>query len=224
MPSDTREPWVPKAYPACADAARAVTDWLGSGGGSALHAAGLDLRGADFSAGDFRQARFDEAVLDGVSLAGADLYRAGLPHASCRNADFSDACLVRAELDEADLRGCRLDRADMVKASVCDVDARGASLRGTRVMGASLLGVDLRGADLSYAVVRDNSFKVTVDDTTVVEGLTGTVFGPVTVQEQAGTLVLSGRDVEGWFAERGARIEMLTPARSPLHTARPRRR
>lgn len=222
MSSDTREPWAPKVYPACAEAARAVADWLASDADK-LCAAGLDLRGADLSSGNFAECRFNEGVLDGVGLAGADFYRAQLGQASLAGADLTDACLVRADLDDADLRDCRLDRADMVKASVCDVDARGASLRATRIMGASFLGVDLRGADLSDAVVRDNSFKVTVDRSTVVTGLTGTVFGPVTVQEGAGTLVLSGRDVEGWFAERGARVETLTPARGPVHTARARR-
>ncbi|GGP57431.1 hypothetical protein GCM10010214_33780 [Streptomyces abikoensis] len=58
----------------------------------------------------------------------------------------------------------------MVGASLHDVDAREASFRGTRFLAASLCGVDMRGADPTGAVLRGISFKVTVDDTTVVRG------------------------------------------------------
>lgn len=39
----------------------------------------------------------------------------------------------------------------------------------------------MRGADLTDAVLDENYFEIKVDDSTVMHGLTGTVFGPITV-------------------------------------------
>lgn len=107
------------------------------------------------------------------------------------------------------------DGADMVGASLHDVDAREASFRGTRFLGASLCGVDMRGADLTGAVLRGNSFKVTVDDTTVVRGLTGTVFGPVGGIGGGTTRELAGVELEAWIGARGGQVRVIPPGRAP---------
>ncbi|MET7315477.1 pentapeptide repeat-containing protein [Streptomyces thermoviolaceus] len=112
----------------------------------------------------------------------------------------------RGDLDRANLDG-----ADLGSAELWGVDASGASLRGSRLHGAALLETKLYGADLSHATVRETSFKVFLDDRSVVEGLTGTVFGPARVAGTEGVRELGGGDLEVWLTERGARVEVLTP-------------
>ncbi|NEC66873.1 pentapeptide repeat-containing protein [Streptomyces sp. SID9727] len=205
-------PWRPAAFPADAEAAAQLREWLDDTS-YALHGVGHDFRGAGLSDGDFTGAWLIDAVLTGVELASACFYRADLTGADLTGANLAGADLVRAKLDRAVLRSARLDGADLVKASLFDVDASEASLRGTRIMGASLYDVDLRGADLTDAVLFQNTFKVTVDDTTLVSGLTGTVFGPVTVVGDEGPRPVGGADLEAWLAARGADVQVIPPQR-----------
>lgn len=203
-------PWRPAAFPADAAAAAQLREWLDDTS-YALYGVGHDFRGAGLADGDFTGAWLSDAVLTGVGCESASFYRADLTGADLTGANLAGADLVRAKLDRAVLRSARLDRADMVKASLHDADASGASLRGTRVMGASLYDVDLRGADLTDAVLFHNTFKVTVDDTTLVRGLTGTVFGPVTVVGREGRRQLGGAGLEAWLGARGGQVRVLEP-------------
>ncbi|MGW4684043.1 pentapeptide repeat-containing protein [Streptomyces sp. NPDC004244] len=198
-------------FPADREATRQVEEWLAEEG-YGLFGIEHDFRGADLSGGDFSGSWFTQAVLAGVRLAGASFYRADLQSADLTGTDLAGADLVRANLDGAVLRSARLDGADMVKASLHGVDASGASLRGTRIMGASLFGVDLRGADLTDAVLFQNTFKVTVDDSTVVRGLTGTAFGPITVFSGESSRELADAELEAWIGERGGKVEVIAPA------------
>lgn len=214
MSSGTRKSWKPTAFPTDPEATRQLQEWLDEEGYS-LFGVERDFRGADLSGGDFTKAWFTQAVLAGVRLTGAIFYRADLQWADLTGADLTGADLVRANLDEAVLRSARLDGADMVNSSLQEVDASGASFRGTRIMGASLLGVDMRGADLTDAVLFQNTFKVTVDDSTVVRGLTGTVFGPITVFGGESSRQLAGAELEAWIAERGGQVQVIPPYRTP---------
>lgn len=201
-------------FPVDPQAARELREWLASGECS-LNGMERDFRGADLSGGDFADSWFTQAVLAGVRFRGAIFYRADLQWADLTGADLTGADFVRANLDGAVLRSARLDGADMTKASLHGVDASGASFRGTRVMGSSLFGVDLRGADLTDAVLFQNTFKVTVDDSTVVRGLTGTVFGPITVCVGVASQELAGAELEAWIAERGGQVRVIPPRRPP---------
>ncbi len=124
-------------------------------------------------------------------------------------ADLTRASLVRANLDDAVLRGAVLDGADLVKASLYGVDASAASLRGTRLMGASLIDVDFRGSDLSQAIVRENTFKVTVDETTNFTGMSGTLFGPVQLITQEGKKEINGTELERWLPKLEGNVQVL---------------
>lgn len=178
---------------------------------------GLDLSGVDLSGTDLAECWFTDTKLVGAKLVGADLYRCDAQGADFSGADLAGASLLRTNLDDTVLRGAVLDGADLVKASLCGADASGASLRGTRLMGASLLDVDLRAADLSHAVLRENSFKVTLDRQTRIEGLSGTVFGPVQVTDPQGVRQkIGGAALERWLRERGGDIRVLpVPGRPP---------
>ncbi|NXY96853.1 pentapeptide repeat-containing protein [Streptomyces sp. BR123] len=201
--------------PADPEATRQVQEWLAEEGYS-LYGIEHDFRGADLAGGDFSGSWFTQADLAGVRLAGASFYRADLQSADLTGADLTGADLVRANLDGAVLRSARLDGADMVRASLYEVDASEASFRGTRIMGASLFDVDMRGADLTNAVLFQNTFEVTVDDSTVVRGLTGTVFGPITVFDGGSLRELAGAELEAWIGERGGQVEVIAPHRPRL--------
>ncbi|NXY96854.1 pentapeptide repeat-containing protein [Streptomyces sp. BR123] len=200
--------------PADPEATRQVQEWLAEEGYS-LYGIEHDFRGADLAGGDFSGSWFTQADLAGVRLAGASFYRADLQSADLTGADLTGADLVRANLDEAVLRSARLDGAKMSRASLCDVDASGASFRGTNILGASLLDTDMRGADLTDAVLYENFFEIKVDDSTVVRGLTGTVFGPITVFSGESSRELAGAELESWINARGGQIEVVPPRRPP---------
>lgn len=210
MASGTRGDWQPTALPADPAAVRQLRDWLD---GYDLYGVEHDFRGADLSGGDFYSAWLYDAILVGVRLAGASFYRAHLQSADLTGADLTGADLVKADFDGAVLRSARLDGADMVGASLYKVDARGASFRGTEFLGASLCDVDMRGADLTDAVLQGNSFRVTVDDTTVVRGLTGTVLGPITVVSGEASRALAGAELEAWISARGGQVRVIAPGK-----------
>ncbi|MGW2479520.1 pentapeptide repeat-containing protein [Streptomyces sp. NPDC001571] len=211
MSSGTREDWHPKELPADSEVARQLREWLTGEEGYCLFGIEQDFRGADLSGGDFTSSWFTRANLTDVRLVEAVLYRADLQSADLTGVDLTGADLVRANLHEAVLRSARLDGADMVKASLHGVDASGASFRGTRIMGASLFHVDLSGADLTDVTLVHNSSRVTVDDATVVRGLSGTVFGPITVRNGEDVQELAGRELQAWINERGGGIEVIAP-------------
>lgn len=211
-PSTKPAPWQPSALPIDPAATEQLREWLASEEYN-LNGMERDFRGADLSGGDFSNSLFTDAVLVAVRLVGASFYRADLQSADLTGANLTDADLVKANLDEAVLRSAVLDGADLVGASLCDVDARGASFRGTRFIGAELLDVDMRGSDLSDAVVEENFFEIKADDTTVLRGLRGTVFGPVTVVEGDSVREVGGADLEAWIAARGGQVQVIPPRR-----------
>ncbi|MFD4898433.1 pentapeptide repeat-containing protein [Streptomyces sp. NPDC058411] len=215
MSSGIRKNWEPTTFPTDPEAARQLQEWLAEEEENSLFGVECDFRGADLSGGDFTKAWFTQAILAGVRLTGAVFYRADLQQADLTSADLTGADFVRANLDGAALRSARLDDAEMVKASLHDVDASGASFRGARIMGASLFGVDMRGADLTDATLFQNTFKVTVDDSTVVQGLTGTVFGPITVFSGESSRDLAGTELEAWVNKRGGQVQVIPSYRTP---------
>ncbi|WP_405979383.1 pentapeptide repeat-containing protein [Streptomyces sp. NBC_00158] len=201
--------------PADPEAAGWLWKWVEEGaegkpGGTDM--TGLDLSGADLTGADFSSSLFIDTGLAGARLAGTCFHRTWLQRADLSGADATGACFARAGLDEADLRGTVLDGADLVRAELYGADARGASLRGARILGADLHHTDLRGADLSGAVLRENGFKVTLDDTTRVAGLTGTVFGPAEHVAADGTRTpLAGTALEDWIRAGGGDVRVIAP-------------
>ncbi|WP_406283013.1 pentapeptide repeat-containing protein [Streptomyces sp. NBC_00209] len=216
-PSIEPVPWQPAAFPVDPAAAEQLREWLDSEEYN-LNGMGRDFRGADLSGGDFSNCWFTDAVLVDVRLVGASFYRADLQSADLTGADLTCADLVKANLDEAVLRSAVLDGADMVGASLSDVDARGASFRGTRFIGAELLDTDMRGSDLSDAVVKENYFEIKVDESTVLRGLTGTVFGPITVISDDSSREVGGAELEAWISARGGQVQVIPPRRPAVGT------
>ncbi|MBP2400716.1 pentapeptide repeat-containing protein [Streptomyces syringium] len=207
-----------RKLPTDEEAAGWLAEWESAEDGRTIDATSLDLRGADLTRVDFASGLLGEADLRGVTLTGACLSRAHLEAADLTGADLSGACLSKAILEEASLRGANLQEANLGSAELHDVDATGANLRGARLNGAFLDTVRLHGADLSGATVNMTSFEVTIDRGTVLEGLTGTLFGPATIADDDtgsadddGLREWGGAALERWLNERGARVQVLRP-------------
>ncbi|MFJ8308823.1 MULTISPECIES: pentapeptide repeat-containing protein [unclassified Streptomyces] len=208
---DEGEQRIVRAMPKDPEAVAALREWVEQPG-SLLAGDRLDLTSADLSGADFGGGMLAEAVLRDAVLVGTDLYRAHMEGAVLDDADLTGACLVKAVLDEASLRRAKLDGADLGSAELYESDARGALLRGARLNGASLLGTLLQGADLTGASVKETSFRVVVDEHTVVEGLSGTVYGPMVVESGEQRREVGGRELELWLNGRGADVRVIDPA------------
>ncbi|MBX9398259.1 pentapeptide repeat-containing protein [Streptomyces sp. TRM72054] len=211
MSTGTRKGWTPVRFPVDDVAARRLHEWIDAGEGG-LDAVGLDMSEADLSHADFSESWFTDARLTNVKLIGAELYRSDAQGADLTGADLTGSSLVRVNLDDAILRNATLDGANLVKSSLYDVDASGASCRGTQFKGASLLGVDFCSADLRDSVFGENSFQVTLDRTTKLEGASGSIFESVVIVEEEITRELSGTELQEWIAERGGVIQVLDRA------------
>jgi uncharacterized protein YjbI with pentapeptide repeats len=209
--SGTREGGrVVRALPANEAASAVVRAWAESSDDILLDAAGLDLSGADLSGADLAEALLTEAVLREVRLRGADLYRAHLEGADLSHVDLSHASLVKATFDESVLTSASLEGANLGRASLWGVDASAARFRGATLDGASLIRMRLAGADFSDVSVRETSFKVLLDENTVVTGMSGTVFGPAELVERDSVRQLAGEELERWLHAHGAEVRVLT--------------
>ncbi|MFB7645304.1 pentapeptide repeat-containing protein [Streptomyces sp. NPDC056084] len=173
---------------------------------SAAELGGAELAGAELGGG-----MLGGTVLRGAVLVGADFCRAHLEGAVLDGSDLTGASLVKAVLDDASLRHTKLDGADLGSAELSDTDARQASLRGARLHGAALLGTLLQGADLTRASLKETSFGTVVDKHTVVQGLSGSVCGPMTVERDGRRDEVGGRAMELWLNGRGADVRVIDP-------------
>ncbi|MFF1696489.1 pentapeptide repeat-containing protein [Streptomyces sp. NPDC058257] len=200
-----------RVLPAGSEAADALRTWSGQED-TTLDLCGLDASGADLTGADLASGLLIETRLKGAVLTGTDLYRADLAYAVLDRADLSRACLVKAVLDEASLRDAVLAGANLGRADLYKTDARGACFRGASLRGALLLDARLEGADLTGASVQQTSFEVLLDEHTVVEGLTGSVYGPAHVVTSGARQELAGRALERWLNRRGATVQVLNSA------------
>jgi len=199
-----------RMMPPNAEAASALREWVEQAD-SLLDVSGLDVSQADLSGADLAMGLLTQTILRGTKLVGTDLYRAHLDGAVLDEADLSRASLVKAELDEASLRGATLDEADLGSTDLWAVDARSAHFRGAKLDGASLIDVQLQGADLTNASVRETSLKAVLDEHTVVQGLSGTVFGPAVIDQAGVRREINGLELERWLNSRGAKVHVLDP-------------
>ncbi|MEU9102368.1 pentapeptide repeat-containing protein [Streptomyces sp. NPDC048361] len=200
-----------RALPEDTAAVAALREWV-ERPDSLLGVDGLDLTGSDLSGADFGDGMLTRTVLRDAVLVGTGFYRCHMEAAVLDGADLTGAGLVKAVLDGASLRGSKLDGADLGGAQMSGTDARGASLRGARLSGASLLDTLLQGADLGEACLDATSFLGVVDEHTVVQGLSGTVFGPMTVESDGKRREVGGRALELWLNGRGADVRAIDPA------------
>ncbi|MFE0683183.1 pentapeptide repeat-containing protein [Streptomyces sp. NPDC058961] len=182
-----------------------------AGAAAVLDLSAAELAGADLGGGMLGGTVLRGAVLRGAVLVGADFCRAHLEGAVLDGADLTGASLVKAVLDDASLRHTKLDGADLGSAELSDTDARQASLRGARLHGAALLGTLLQGADLTRASLKETSFGTVVDKHTVVQGLSGSVYGPMTVERDGRRDEVGGRAMELWLNGRGADVRVIDP-------------
>ncbi|WP_306316264.1 MULTISPECIES: pentapeptide repeat-containing protein [unclassified Streptomyces] len=208
--------------PASPDAVSTLQAWCDAADDqTTLDASRLDLSNADLSGSDLALATFFDANLTGAKLVGADLYRAQSADAVLDHADLTEASLVKTDLRDTSMRSADLTRANLGSAEFWQVDARMASFRYSTLDGSSLLNVALEGADLTGASVQNTTLDVTLDDGTVVVGLSGTVRGPAHLSENGSTRELAGLELELWLNDRGANVQVLnSPPTATTYYAR----
>lgn len=73
----------------------------------------------------------------------------------------------------------------------------------------------MEGADLTGASVRETSLKPVLDDRTRVQGLTGTVFGPASLEGSGPPRELAGPELDEWLNNRGAAVQVLHSRTGP---------
>ena len=196
--------------PPDAEAAAALQEWVEQAD-TLLDVSGLNVSQADLSGADLAMGLLTQANLRGAKLVGTELYRAHLEGAQLDGADLTGASLVKVELDEASLQGTILDGADLGSTDLWAVDARSARFRGAKLDGASLIDVRLEGADLTNASVLETSLKAVLDESTIVQGLSGTVFGPALINQAGVRQEINGQDLQQWLNSRGAKVRVLNP-------------
>ncbi len=77
-------------------------------------------------------------------------------------------------------------------------------------MGASLLDANLCGADLTDATVMENSFRVRLDETVILQGFSGSIFGPVEVSTGEKLTTIGGADLEQWIRNKGGTVTVIS--------------
>ncbi|MET9252335.1 pentapeptide repeat-containing protein [Streptomyces sp. NPDC003717] len=172
-----------------------------------LDASQLDLSGADLALATL----FDTNLTD-AKLTEADLYRAQSADAVLDRADLTGASLVKADLRDTRAHGAVLTRANLGSAELWKVDAHSASLRYASLNGAALLHVSLTAADLTGASAQNTTLNVTLDESTVVAGLNGQIYGPAHLVENGVVRELAGLELKLWLNERGASVQVLNSA------------
>ena len=211
----TRRPWHPRRFPDNGESTKTLHEWLVND--STLVLNGFDLTGADLSGGNFVESYFFESTLREIYAVGADFSRCCLDGADLSGSDLTATRYFKTELNNAFLFSARLDRASLTRAELCDTDARNASFRCASFIGAMLLEADFRGADLTSATLDRAFFEVKIDNTTTVEGLHGSAFGPATIINGDTSVKLNFQNLERWLTDRGANVKILTP-HAPLST------
>lgn len=199
---------VVRVMPADPEAAAELQSWSHQQD-TTLNLSGLDASGADLTGAHLALGVFRGTGLKRTTLVDTDLHRAHLEKAMLDSADLTGASLAKAVLNGASLRGANLTRADLSDAELTETDATSAKLRGARLNGTILVRTRLQGADLTDATLHDASFDVVLDEETVLQGLTGSVFGPARVDEGGSVRELAGLELELWLEGRGASVKVL---------------
>lgn len=101
--------------------------------------------------------------------------------------------------------------AQAVSVSVSDSRKSNSALfKGEFAVPATRSGVNARIECSGMVAVKHDSFEVTLDECTKVEGVSGSVFGPAVILDEGASRVLSGAKLQKWITERGADIRVVT--------------
>lgn len=197
-----------RTFPVDGVAESIVRKWTTDGG--ILVAPEEDFRGVDFSGIDISECWLTGTDLSNVSFAGADLSYGHLARAVLRGAHFGNVRMVDADLCGADLADAVFVRGDLIKSTFAGSSMSGCSFVACDLGSANLDNVDLRGVRLSDSRVNNTGFDVWLDDSTQVDGLHGSVYGPAFVTDCYGSRELAGMELGEWLRARGAEVEVRT--------------
>ncbi|MFI6261374.1 pentapeptide repeat-containing protein [Micromonospora sp. NPDC051006] len=201
-------------WPESPDAREALEEWFAAAAPGTSYLSGdfLDFRGADLSNLDLTGAYLANSNLTGVRFEDANLGDANLNNCELGRADFSFADLAKAEMVGCLAGNARFRAARLFSVQLDDAVLTGADLSHAILNSAKLYRTDLRDANLEFASLRWCTLGGTNMPAVLtgarlfgcqLEGATGSVVGPVFVDEEA-TRSLGGADLQAWFAEHGA--------------------
>lgn len=199
--------WSPRSWPHSEEASNALREVL-SGKSEILYGIELNFRGADLTDAYFYEcwinaADFTETVLEGIDLNAAN----------ATDVLFLRCRMARAVLPKAILSRARFDGADLTDANLIRIEAFDASFVGATLTNADLTASHLDRADFTSAdLTACNLRSASLADATLVgasvEGARGLLFGPVVVETYPQRRVLAGAELQRWFAERGADVQV----------------
>ena len=206
--------WTPARWPDDADARRRLEEYLQVRGDRLRDAQPIDpdfggvevdLRGARLPDAPLRGAWLNGANLEGVVLRGSRLNGAHLEGSSLRNADLTAATMRDADLSYADATNAVFTDADLYQAEAFATVLRDAQLGGANLTVVLLHEADLRGADLRGATFDEFlTLKRSKLAGARVDGLSGTVLGPIDIAPGDDQILIDGAEMEAWFRTHGA--------------------
>jgi uncharacterized protein YjbI with pentapeptide repeats len=206
--SGTRDDeWSPRSWPRDEKASDAIREAL-SGKSDGLYGIKLDFRDADLTGAYFYDcwingADFTETVLEGIDLNAAHATDVLFQRCRMARAMLSKATLWRAKFDGADLTAAGLVRADASDASFVGAILKDADLTAGTFSRANFTSANLRGCSFGRSFLLDATLTGAS-----VEGARGEVYGPVLVEIEPQRRVLEGAELQRWFTEGGASIEV----------------
>lgn len=206
--------WMPARWPDDADARRRLEEFLQVRGDRLRDAQPIDpdfggvevdLRGARLPDAPLSGAWLNGANLEGVDLRGSDLNSAHLEGSSLRNADLTAADLRDSDLSYANATNAVFTDADLYQAEAFATVFRDAQLGGANLTAVLLHEADLRGADLRGAIFDEFlTLKRSKLAGARVDGLSGTVVGPIDIAPGDDQILIGGAELEAWFRDHGA--------------------
>lgn len=112
---------------------------------------GAFLKNKDLRYADMFRAFLPKAILRRANFEGARLTKANFEGADMREANFKNASLSMTNLKNTDLRQAKLMNADLIGANLQNANLGLAKLQGADFRDADLQGADLRCANLTGA-------------------------------------------------------------------------
>ncbi|AVH22119.1 pentapeptide repeat-containing protein [Nocardia cyriacigeorgica] len=181
-------------------------------GGTAAY--GQRFHSADLSGGDFSNCQMNGSSFRGAIIRDAVFYRSDLSETDFTGADLARSRIARVEWDYADLAHADLRSCSISKTSFYRTNMRSSNLSEAALIDCNLINTDLRGANLRGARFEACALEILLDGTTLIEGMTGTAYGPAQVLDGSESRALSGRQLEEWLNSRGAAVRILVPGRT----------
>ncbi|TLF75406.1 pentapeptide repeat-containing protein [Nocardia cyriacigeorgica] len=179
--------------------------------GEGFAAYGHKFDTADLTGGDFSNCQMNGSSFRGTIIRDAVIYRSDLSETDFTGADLARSRIARVEWDYADLAHADLRSCSITKTSFCRTKMRSSNLSEAVFTDCNLINADLRGANLRGARFEACAIEVLLDETTLIEGMTGIAYGPAQILDGSDSRALDGQELADWLSSHGANVRILVP-------------